>query len=457
MPRSIAVCATWAVLLAAGWCSAQQSSPVMLRGGDIVVAAVNAGGVVYRVDPATGREAVLGWLRRDVRDIALALDERGQVFVAYAVANSQVGWLVRMNPVTGEKKLIAMGPPMKNPVGLALDGKGKFWVADAEAAGGKGGIVRIEPGLFGEQRLLPARGPLRRPLGISLAPDGDLLVADPAAAGGAAILRVNPTTGAQTNISSGGSLRAPVGVVASLTNALFVADAQAFDGYGWVLRVDPKSGDQTKLCSGGRFREPQAVAVGGGGDLFVVDRGAFGGRGGIIRVNARNGREVAAWPGGAFNDPRSIAVVPGSQPDAMIHRGFIFGCDGNNIYNRDGAGQTRTQEWRPGQTRTFLIRVQNDGRFTDSFVVKGSSEAGGFAAQYLAGEERGRDLTSEVVRGIALIRDLAPGASVSFRIEVGLESHGGGSGPATFTILVASVADPTKRDTVKAVITGQSQ
>jgi len=288
-----------------------------------------------------------------------------------------------------------------------------------------------------------------------LAPGGDLFAADPAAAGGAAILRVNPTTGAQMNISSGGSLRAPVGVVAASTHALFVADAQAFDGYGWVLRVDPKTGDQTKLCSGGRFREPQAIAVGGGGDLFVVDRGAFGGRGGIIRVNARDGSEVASWPGGTFNDPRSIVVVPASQPDAMIHRGFIFGYDGNDVYNTTGTGQTRTQQWRRGASPVFTIRVQNDGRFTDSFVVRGNGESGGFTAQYSAGEERGRDLTSEVIRGVALIHDLAPGASAYFRIEVGQESQAGASGRATFTATIASVTDPTKRDTIKAVVTGR--
>jgi hypothetical protein len=284
-----------------------------------------------------------------------------------------------------------------------------------------------------------------------MGPGGDLFVADPAAVGGAAILRVNPSTGEQTNITSGGSLRAPVGVAVS-TNALVVADAQAFDGYGWVLRVDPKTGEQTKLCSGGRFREPQAIAIGGGGDLFVADRGAFGGRGGIIRVRARDGREVAAWPGGTFNDPRSIAVVPGSQPDAMIYQGFFSGYDGNNVYNPDGARQTRTQSWRRGQTRTFLIRVQNDGRFPDAFIVKGTGQAGGFGAQYFAGEEKGRDITHEIVRGAARILELAPGASTTFRLEVGMESESGATGPATFLVAVASVADPTKRDLVKAVV-----
>jgi len=425
-----------------------------LKAGDILVAAVNAGGVVYRVDPATGREAVLGWLRREVRDIALALDARGQLFVAFAVADSKAGWLVRLDPATGEKRLIELGPPLKNPVGLALDSRGRFWVADTAAGPDRGGIVRIEPGLFGEQRLLRGAGPLRRPFGISLVPGGDLFVADPAAAGGAAILRVNPSTGAQTRITSGGSLRAPVGVAVS-TNALFVADAQAFDGYGWVLRVDPATGEQTKLCSGGRFREPQAIAIGAGGDLFVADRGAFDGRGGIIRVRARDGREVACWPGGSFNDPRSLAVVPASQPDAMIYEGFFSGYAGNNVYDDDGARQTRTMPWRRGQTRTFLIRVQNDGRFPDAFLVKGSGHAGGFGAQYFAGEEAGRDITSEVVRGTARILELAPGASITFRLEVGLESEAGATGPATFLVAVASVADPTKRDVVKAVVVPQ--
>lgn len=453
-PQAVILRAVFALLAAAAWCAAQQSTPAPLKAGDILVAAVNAGGVVYRMDPATGREAVLGWLRRDVRDIALALDARGQIFIAFSIANSKAGWLVRLNPVTGEKKLIEVGPPMKNPVGLALDNRGRFWVADTEAGNGRGGIVRVEPGLFGEQRSLRDAGPMRRPLGIGMAPAGDLFVADPAAAGGAAILRVNPSTGAQTNITSGGSLRAPVGVAVS-TNALFVADAQAFDGYGWVLRVDPKTGEQTKLCSGGKFREPQAIALGGGGDLFVADRGAFDGRGGIIRVRARNGREVAAWPGGTFNDPRSIAVVPASQPDAMIYQGFFSGYAGNDVYNRDGARQTRTQSWRRGQTRTFLIRVQNDGRFPDAFIVKGTGQAGGFGAQYFAGEEKGRDITAEVIRGAARILDLAPGASTTFRLEVGMESESGASGPAAFLVAVASVADPTKRDMVKAVVTTQ--
>ncbi len=422
-----------------------------LKAGDVVVAAVDAGGVIYHVDLATGRERVIGWIGREVRDIALAFDARGQLWVAYAEANRNVGGVVRMNPLNGQKQRVASGNMLVDPTGIAVGPHGDVLVSDAEAFNGTGGMIALRAG-SGEQRMLSPGGLLRHPLGITVGAGGELVAAVPGAPGGPALVSVNARSGEQAKLSWSGSLRAPVGVVAIPGGDLLVANARALDGYGWVLRVDPVTGDQTKLCSGGHFREPQALAIGAGGDAFVVDRGAFDGKGGLVRVQVSDGRQTAGFPGQSFNDPRSIAIVPGSQPDVMINKGFVFGYDGKGVFNEDGAGQTRKQPARLRETRKFLVRVQNNGRFADSFVVEGAGDCAGFSARYYTGAEKGEDITTEVTSGTYVMHDLAPGAGRILRAEIEPESQSAAGGTESFLITARSLTYPARKDAVKAVV-----
>src|SRR5207247_2000779 len=73
--------------------------------------------------------------------------------------------------------------------------------------------------------------------------------------------RVDPTTGAQTVVSSGGNFVTPVGIAIAANGDILVADLNALGGPGGVIRVDPTTGAQTVVSSGGPFRNPPGRAV----------------------------------------------------------------------------------------------------------------------------------------------------------------------------------------------------
>jgi hypothetical protein len=65
------------------------------------------------------------------------------------------------------------------------------------------------------------------------------------------------------------------GELAALTldpGDLLVVDHGAFGGGGGIIRVDPATGTQTVLASGGFFGDPLGIAIAADGDLLVVDR-----------------------------------------------------------------------------------------------------------------------------------------------------------------------------------------
>ncbi len=90
---------------------------------------------------------------------------------------------------------------------------------------------------------------------------------------------------------------------------ILVADANAFSGSGGVIRVNPKTGKQTTVSSGGFFVGPLDIAVEAKGGILVADSEAFGGTGGIIRIDPKTGEQSKVAAGGKLLGPRSVAVV----------------------------------------------------------------------------------------------------------------------------------------------------
>jgi hypothetical protein len=90
--------------------------------------------------------------------------------------------------------------------------------------------------------------------GIAIDANGDLLVAD---FGPGGVVRVNPTTGAQTTVSSGGNFVLPASLAIAANGDIFVVD----QGANAVIRVDPVSGAQTVVSSGGFFDAPVGIAI----------------------------------------------------------------------------------------------------------------------------------------------------------------------------------------------------
>jgi streptogramin lyase len=118
---------------------------------------------------------------------------------------------------------------------------------------------------------------------------GDLLVTD---RGTQSVLYVNPVTGAQSILTSGGFLSRPEAVVANPAGDIFVVEADRFGVGSKIVKVDASTGSQSVLASGGALLDPHDIVVRSDGMLLVADFSGPHGSGGIILVNPVTGTQT---------------------------------------------------------------------------------------------------------------------------------------------------------------------
>jgi sugar lactone lactonase YvrE len=235
--------------------------------------------------------------------------------------------LVRVDPVTGDTTTISSGGLLQQPGGIEVEPDGDILVAafGTGLPNDPGGVIRVDP-LTGAQTRLSSGELFVHPTDIALEADGDILVvAEPAELGRPALFRLNPVTGAETIVSSGGSFVTPHGVAVEPDGDILVVDLEAFDDPdsepqfrfpGGVIRVDPVTGAQTTVSSGGLFSDPIGIAVEADGNILVADRFAGLGTppfffGGLIRVDPATGAQTTLSSLGTGDDltnPTAVAV-----------------------------------------------------------------------------------------------------------------------------------------------------
>ena len=98
---------------------------------------------------------------------------------------------------------------------------------------------------------------------IAAAPDGSLLMVEWASGKTPTrIVRLNPATGAVTTVSAGGKLKTPNGLAVAPSGDLIVAD-----GTSGILRIAPSTGAQSTI---GAVTGATAVALDAGGSIYVT-------------------------------------------------------------------------------------------------------------------------------------------------------------------------------------------
>jgi DNA-binding beta-propeller fold protein YncE len=195
-------------------------------------------------------------------------------------------------------------------------------------------VLRTDPAT-GALTEISRNGPqgalFRRPYDLAVEADGNLVVADlgaPCTAGGCPhdgrIIRVDPLTGAQSLVSSGGELVDPAGLAVAPTGQLWVVDSLEADNNGAVIRIDPRSGAQTVVsrnrAGGAPFDLPFGIAVDRDGSLVVTNRvhsGQLGSHcpagGRILRVNPVTGDSSVIAAGNPLAWPLGVALEPGGD------------------------------------------------------------------------------------------------------------------------------------------------
>ncbi|MFH1336566.1 MAG: PEP-CTERM sorting domain-containing protein [Candidatus Zixiibacteriota bacterium] len=150
-------------------------------------------------------------------------------------------------------------------------------------------------------------------LAVSLIP-GDLIVADfngywdsatPPGSPQGRILKVDPATGAQTMIASGGELNAPYDVGIDAWGNIIVVDA---GGIGQIIRVNPADGTQTVISEDNLFAGPLGMTMDASGkNIFVADA-TYNGTGGIIKIDLDTGNQTSYATGGLIQRPSDVTI-----------------------------------------------------------------------------------------------------------------------------------------------------
>ncbi len=289
---------------------------------------------------------------------------------------------------TSAGEVVAAGGNLLSPIGVAIpdpnsDPNGDILVADSEASGGSGAVIRIDP-VTGAQTVVSSGGNFVDPTGVTLAPSGEIFVTDPNAFGGpGAVIRVDPATGAQTVVSSGGHFSEPYGIALDAAGNILVAD---WGGPGAVIRVDPATGDQTVVSTGDNFENPRGVVVDANGDILVTDISV-----GLIRVDPVS-RAQTMIDFNPDNNFQAVTIVPATpvpvitsipvteatatQPytyqaaaigDEPITWSLISGPEGMTV-----DASTGLVSWTPTESGSFLVQIQTSnaaGSDTQSYTI----------------------------------------------------------------------------------------
>ena len=273
-------------------------------------------------------------------------------WVAY-VANSVVNRdgrpspvILRVDPVTGETAEVsrngAQGDLFRHPYDIAVaPGGGSLYVADmgefasgpAPAADGR--VIRVDLAT-GQQSLVSLGGQLVDPAGVALAPNGSLYVVENVGVGGnprggvvqAAVVRINPATGAQAVITRADELCYPFGIAVNAQGRILVSDfgnlvensvpiITCDPTGGGVIGVDPATGQQAWLSSnsatlGQLFLGPVGLTLEPSGTVLVVNQRSAPAA--VTAVNPANGVQQVITPNvsptDAFEQPQRVAVAP---------------------------------------------------------------------------------------------------------------------------------------------------
>ncbi|MBN2378727.1 hypothetical protein JXM67_02860 [candidate division WOR-3 bacterium] len=138
------------------------------------------------------------------------------------------------------------------------------------------------------------------------------------------------------------------------------------------------------------------------------------------------------------------------QPDNLIRNRFDVGYIGDDVYNRDGTGQTSQQLVDGGDTAVYYIMIQNDGDIPDEIIVTGDSSVSGWKVAYYNSLTGGTDITDEVTESGWLTGELSEDDNISIRAEIIPDDTVPSGSFFSILIISASSNDTTYVDAVRA-------
>jgi DNA-binding beta-propeller fold protein YncE len=284
----------------------------------------------------------------------------GDPYVVYAANSFASGAVIlRADPASGSLVEVSRNGPQgtlfRRPYDLAVEADGSLVVADLGVPNARdGAVIRVDP-LTGVQSLVSSGGEFYDPAGIAVAPDGQLYVVDNRAPDDdGAVIKVDPRSGAQTLVTERSDLPGrdqldlPFGIAIERDGSLVVSNRVSPDRIpancqplGKVVRVNPVTGLQQEVANAGTIAWPLGLAVAPDGGILVPNECPR--HGGIIRVDQSRGDQSTVTPNGdqdVLVTPERIAFDPAG---ALLVSDFSLGPDGDGgIVRVDPEGGAQT-------------------------------------------------------------------------------------------------------------------
>src|SRR6267142_2515090 len=247
---------------------------------------------------------------------------------------------------------------------------GDILAVDPSTQGGSGGVIRIDP-TTGAQTVVSAHGFFQEPVGIAIEADGNIVVADRLSG----IIRVNPLAGAQTVVHAGPPFVDLFGIALEANGSILVADTgcashQCFAGGPRgqaVYRVNPVTGEVTTVSSGVYLDSPYAIDVEANGNIVVADSTSNVSpltQGGIIRINPVTGNQTVVSQGRQdFACPFGIAIEANGNILTSVFTFAGYGCSPAAIFRANPANDQTTvlSPHSIGWQAPFGMAVDTDG------------------------------------------------------------------------------------------------
>jgi hypothetical protein len=298
------------------------------------------GAVILRSEPATGatveisRNGPLGTLFQRPYDLAVEADG-GLVVADMGTPDQKDGAVIRVDPVTGRQSLVSGrgvgGDNFYDPSGIAIGPGGVLYLLDTLAGTNSGAVIRVDP-TTGAQQVIASNLTLLNlfdlPFGIAVDTDGSIVVVNRALGGAlpidcliptGSVIRINPDLNGQS-ITQLDRLSRPLGLAIDTDRSILVANECGTPGGNGLVRV--RNGLQSQAASNTDqdvLRTPERVALTPAGDYLVTDYN-FGPDqdGGIVKVARGNQAQSVVSTDTLFNHPLGIAVVPNRPPTAAL-------------------------------------------------------------------------------------------------------------------------------------------
>ena len=321
-----------AVFIAALQCSIAWSAPIVYGTGE------TGPSEVFRVTgPTTQTTLASGGSIVNPRDVEifglnslLVSSVNGTTFLNHGSGD---GSIVSVDRTTGVQTIIASNntstvKAFGEPRYMDFDSSGNIIIADARLNGSSGGIIRVNP-TTGQQTIISSGGLFSNlgPVAVAVESTGDFLVTDQIAKD---VIRVSADGTTQTVLAadtdSGSFINGPGDIVLDNLGNIFLADVNATDGD--IIKIDPNTGGQTLIATGINLSNPRGLDF-FNGSLYVADSGRPSQTERIIQVDPLTGAQTLVTS--TLGNGRFVGVASIPEPSSsgllglMLIGGFGFG------------------------------------------------------------------------------------------------------------------------------------